>query len=259
MKIPQFQIDAFTDQVFKGNPAAVCPLETWLNDELLKSIANENNLSETAFFVKEGEAYHIRWFTPARVEIDLCGHATIASAFVIFNNYEKDKQELTFTSKSGPLKVFKKDGLLYLDFPARMPEATSVPEGLLNAFNIKPKEVLKSRDYFLVFEKEDDVFSLKPDFYLLKKLDTKIIATAPGKKYDFVSRFFAPSVGIDEDPVTGSAHCSLIPYWSKKLNKEKINAFQASERSGKLYCVNREERVLIGGNCVQFLKGEIEF
>jgi PhzF family phenazine biosynthesis protein len=259
MKIPQFQIDAFTDQVFKGNPAAICPLETWLDDEVLKSIANENNLSETAFFVKEREAYHIRWFTPAKVEIDLCGHATIASAFVIFNNYEKDKQELTFTSKSGPLKVFKKDGLLYLDFPARMPEPASVPLGLLNAFNIQPKEVLKSRDYFLVFEKEEDVFNLKPDFYLLKKLDIKIIATAPGKKYDFVSRFFAPSVGIDEDPVTGSAHCSLIPYWSKKLNKEKINAFQASERSGKLYCVNREERVLIGGNCVQFLKGEIEF
>jgi PhzF family phenazine biosynthesis protein len=259
MKILQFQIDAFTDQVFKGNPAAVCPLEKWLDDSILKAIANENNLSETAFYVKEGEVYHIRWFTPARVEIDLCGHATIATAFVIFNNYEKESTSLNFISRSGPLSVFKKDGLLYLDFPARMPEPTSVPLGLLNAFNIKPREVLKSRDYFLVFENEEEVFKLKPDFYLLKKLDLKIIATAPGKQYDFVSRFFAPSVGIDEDPVTGSAHCSLIPYWAKKLNKEKINAFQASERSGKLYGVNQQERVLIGGNCVQFMKGEIEF
>jgi PhzF family phenazine biosynthesis protein len=259
MKIPQFQIDAFTDQVFKGNPAAVCPLETWLDDAVLKSIANENNLSETAFFVKEGRAYHIRWFTPAKVEIDLCGHATIATAFVIFNNYEKEAQVLNFISKSGALKVLKKEGLLYLDFPARMPDSTSIPKELLDAFNIKPQEVLKSRDYFLVFEKEEEVFKLKPDFYSLKKLDITIIATAPGKQYDFVSRFFAPSAGIDEDPVTGSAHCSLIPYWSKKLGKERINAFQASERSGKLYCVNQDDRVLIGGNCVQFMKGEIEF
>ncbi len=220
MKIPIFQIDAFTDQVFSGNPAAVCPLEYWLEDGILQNIAAENNLSETAFFVDRGDFFQLRWFTP-QTEVDLCGHATLASAYVIMHKIKPELKEVKFGSPGGELTVRRKNDLFSMDFPAHPPEACEIPESLIKGLNHKPKEVLASNYYLAVYESEEEVRQLSPYMRLLKELDRlAVIATAKGTNEDFVSRFFAPAVGIPEDPVTGSAHCTLIPYWAKKWARQ---------------------------------------
>lgn len=258
MKLPIYQVDAFTSKLFGGNPAAVCPLEYWLEDRILQSIAAENNLSETAFFVKKENSYELRWFTPES-EVDLCGHATLASAFVIFNLLKSENEKIIFQTKSGKLEVAKRNDLLVMNFPSRKPVATEIPVGLIEAMGKEPKEVLQSRDLLLVYETEEDVLSLQPDFALLKKIDCfGYIATAKGNEADFVSRFFAPKEGINEDPVTGSSHSTLIPFWAERLGKTELHAFQVSKRSGELFCKLLEDRVEIAGNAVLYLTGSIE-
>lgn len=253
---PIYKVDAFTSKLFGGNPAAVCPLDAWLPEDIMQKLAAENNLSETAFFVKEGSQYHIRWFTP-EYEIDLCGHATLASAFIIFNHLFHPSESLKFTSKSGLLEVNRKGDLIELNFPTRMPSPAEAPEALLKSFNITPSEVFKSRDYFLVFKNENEILSLAPDFIYLNKVDTiGIIVTAAGKEVDFVSRFFVPNSVIGEDPVTGSALCSLIPYWAQQLNKSTLTAKQLSAREGDLLCEHKGDRVTMAGKAVLYLKGE---
>jgi PhzF family phenazine biosynthesis protein len=259
MKIPIFKVDAFTSRVFSGNPAAVCPLDYWLNDGQLQSIAAENNLSETAFIVNRGEYYQLRWFTP-QIEVDLCGHATLASAFVIMNHIDPSLNEVTFGTRAGELTV-RKDGDLYaMNFPAHVPRVCTAPADLLKALNSPPQEVLASNYYLVVYKTEEEVRELNPYMKLLKELDRlAVIVTAPGHDVDFVSRLFAPAVGIPEDPVTGSAHCTLIPYWSKRLKKNKMNARQISERGGEIFCENHNERVIIAGRAVLYLEGSINF
>lgn len=259
MKLPIYQVDAFTPQLFGGNPAAVVPLDSWLTPKEMQKIAAENNLAETAFFVPLKNDYEIRWFTP-EMEIDLCGHATLASAHVIFSELGYTSKTVCFhTQKAGKLSVTKTENLYTLDFPARPATACAMPPGLWEAIGGKnPIEVLASRDIMLVYETEADVLALKPDFSALAKLDLLgVIATAKGENCDFVSRFFAPSAGINEDPVTGSAHCNLIPYWAAKLNKTKMHAFQISARRGELWCEAKQDRVLMAGEAVTYLKGEI--
>lgn len=258
MNLTIYQVDAFTKEVFKGNPAAICPLENWLETELMQKIALENNLSETAFFVKKDDVYEIRWFTPT-YEIDLCGHATLASAFVIFEILKLETDKIKFHShKSGELLVEKNGDRLTLDFPSRPVSPVEIPEGLIEAIGKEPKEVLKARDYFLVYETEQDVLDIKPDFTKLLKIDAHgFIVTAKGDNSDFVSRFFAPEVGVFEDPVTGSAHCNLIPFWAERLGKNEMFARQISARGGELFCELKGNRVKIGGNAVLYLKGEI--
>jgi len=259
MTIPIYQADAFTDKLFGGNPAAICPLEEWLSDETMQNIAKENNLAETAFFIKNDSGYKLRWFTP-EYEIDLCGHATLASAHILFTELGYTGTEIHFeTVKAGELSV-KRDGDKYsMDFPSRPPILIEPPVGLIEALGEKqPVEVLRSRDYFVVYETEDDIKEISPDFFALSKMDTVgIIVTARGKKADFISRFFAPGAGIPEDPVTGSAHCNLIPYWAEKLGKTELHAFQLSARKGELWCKLQGDRVLIAGKAVTYLKGEI--
>jgi PhzF family phenazine biosynthesis protein len=259
MIIPIYQADAFTDTLFGGNPAAICPLEQWLPDETMQKIAIENNLAETAFFVKNETGYNLRWFTP-EYEIDLCGHATLASAHILFTELGHKENEIHFeTVKAGTLTV-KRDGDKYtMDFPSRPPIHIEPPVGLADALGEKqPLEVLRSRDYFLVYESEDDIRDIAPDFFALSKMDTVgVIITAPGKDVDFVSRFFAPGAGIPEDPVTGSAHCNLIPYWAEKLGKNELHAYQLSARKGELWCELKGDRVLMSGKAVTYLKGEI--
>ena len=261
MKLQLYQVDAFTDKLFGGNPAAVIPLKKWIPDELMQKLAMENNLAETVFFVpseKKEADYDIRWFTPA-LEINLCGHATLASAFVLFNILKDKKRSVTFSSKSGLLTVKnKKDGLL-MDFPSWKPEMISeYPAGLKEALGVNEiVAVYKNRDLLVELNKEEDVANAKPDFTALKKIGEKIIITASGKKVDFVSRFFAPIAGIDEDPVTGSAHSQLIPFWSEKLNKKIMQAKQLSQRGGDIYCEQNGDRVVMGGKCVFYMKGEI--
>jgi PhzF family phenazine biosynthesis protein len=253
---PIYIVDAFTSSLFGGNPAAVCPLEEWLPDFMMQKLAAENNLSETAFFVKEGKEFHIRWFTP-EFEIDLCGHATLASAYVIFNHLNHAADVIRFTCNSGILVVHKKDDKIELDFPSRMPQATTAPEELLQGVNIAPAKVLKARDYFLVYDDEKYVRQIVPNFTFLNQLDCiGIIVTAPGREADFVSRFFVPNSVIGEDPVTGSAHCSLIPYWAKELNKTVLTARQVSAREGHLLCEDKGDRVTMAGNAVLYMKGE---
>jgi PhzF family phenazine biosynthesis protein len=257
MNIPLYQIDAFTGSVFRGNPAAVCPLEEWLDDSLMQAIAQENNLSETAFFVKEGPEYRIRWFTPVD-EVDLCGHATLASGFVILNYLDPRISEVTFHSRSGPLRVTRKEELLSMDFPSQPPRSCSPPRALLDGLGEEPLETLCSEDYFVVFASEGDVRGLNPDMGILKKLDLRgVIVTAPGDEVDFVSRFFAPALGIDEDPVTGSAHCALTPYWSRRLGRNDLHAYQVSRRSGELFCIDHGKRVIISGRAVRYMEGSI--
>jgi len=259
MTVPIYQADAFTNKLFGGNPAAICPLTEWLPDATMQKIANENNLAETAFFVPNENGFKLRWFTP-EFEIDLCGHATLASAHIIFTELGYSKDTIHFeTVKAGVLTV-KKDGDKYtMDFPSRPPIGIEVPNGLVEAFGEKaPKAVLRSRDYFLVYDSEDDVVDIMPDFSALSKFDTVgFIVTAKGKNSDFVSRFFAPGAGIPEDPVTGSAHCNLIPYWADKLGKTQLHAYQLSPRKGELWCELKGDRVLMSGNVVTYLKGEI--
>jgi PhzF family phenazine biosynthesis protein len=260
MKIPLFQIDAFTEKVFRGNPAAVCPLETWPSDVLMQSIAAENNVPETAFFVGGGGKFKLRWFTPV-AEVDLCGHATLAAAWVVFHFMDKKLGKVSFSTKSGTLHVSKagKD-LLAMDFPARPAAPVDVPEGLAAALGAEPKEVLAAaRDYMCVFEDEKQVRALRPDMARVRLLDrTAVIATARGDEVDFVSRFFAPKLGIPEDPVTGSAHCTLVPYWAEKLGKEQLHARQVSRRGGELFCMPRGKRVAIAGRAVLYLRGAVD-
>jgi len=256
MKIPLYQIDAFASKVFSGNPAAVCPLKNWLSDKQMQSIAMENNLAETAFFVKQNDHYQLRWFTP-RVEVDLCGHATLASGFVIFNYLDPGANSVSFQTKSGTLVVRRDGDLLAMDFPARKAKPHLIDfEIFKKALGVFPQEILFSRDFLVVFESEQVVRSLEPDMNLLMNLDgLGAIVTAPGNKSDFVSRFFAPKVGVPEDPVTGSAHCTLIPYWSEKLGKKELHAFQVSPRGGELFCENLGKRVKIAGNAVRYSEG----
>ncbi len=259
MKLRLYQVDAFTGRVFAGNPAAVVPLDRWLPDATMQAIAAENNLSETAFFVGEKGYFHIRWMTPTD-EVDLCGHATLASAWVVFNEIEKGRTEVHFRSKSGPLKVTAGGDTLALDFPSRPPEpADGALAALADALGARPSDVLASRDYLALFETEDEVRALKPDMAKVAALDRMaVITTAPGRDCDFVSRFFAPAVGVPEDPVTGSAHCTLVPYWSNRLGKASLFARQVSARGGELWCEERGERVAIAGRCVKYLEGTIE-
>lgn len=257
MKIPYFEVDAFASKPFHGNPAGICPLAKWLDDVTLQNIAAENNLSETAFFVPRGDDYELRWFTPT-VEVDLCGHATMASAFILFSEFGASDNVVRFRSRSGVLTVTRNGDILTLDFPSRPPVPFAVPESLMRGLGKKPGEVLKARDYFAVFASEDDVLSLRPDFALLGTLDQMVIVTGPGKDCDFVSRFFAPTAGVPEDPVTGSAHCTLIPYWAGRLGKTKLFARQVSRRGGELFCELAGERVLIGGKAVLYSRGHIE-
>jgi len=259
MKLTIYQIDAFADKLFAGNPAAVIPLEKWIDDSLMQQLAMENNLAETAFFVPKGNDFEIRWFTPA-LEINLCGHATLASAFVLFNFLEYKKDSLTFHSKNGPLVVSRNGDLLNMDFPSWKPERiTDYPDELLRSLgDPEIAGVYQNREYIVELVNEDAVLKCNPDFSLMKKVDKMVIITAPGKEVDFVSRFFAPTAGIDEDPVTGSAHSQLIPFWSYKLGKEIMQAKQLSKRGGDVYCEQKGERVIMGGKCVFYLKGEIE-
>ena len=258
MKIPYYHIDAFTSSPFAGNPAGVCPLETWLPDVTLQKIAAENNLSETAFFVPAGDHYDLRWFTPA-IEVDLCGHATLASGYVLtrFLGYTGDV--IRFESKSGALLVERQGEILTLDFPSRPGEKRAAPEALIKGLDKLPLEVYLARDYLAVFPNQVDILAIQPNQEQLALLDCLgIIVTAPGDGVDFVSRFFAPRVGIPEDPVTGSSHCTLIPYWARRLGKTKLTARQLSARGGELFCSLVGERVKIGGHAVTYLKGELE-
>lgn len=258
MEIPYYQVNAFTKSLFGGNPAGICPLESWLADEDLQAIATENNLSETAYFVQRQDYYELRWFTP-KLEVELCGHATLASAFVIFNYLDKSVKNLRFKTKSGLLKVTRQGDLIVMDFPTQRGNKCSAPEKLLNGLRAEPKELLRSsRDYLAVYDSEEVIKSLRPDMEQLEELDCLgIIVTAPGLNCDFVSRFFAPRAGVPEDPVTGSAHCALIPYWSERLNKKELHAFQLSQRRGELFCQSFGNRVSIAGCAITYLTGTI--
>lgn len=261
-KIPIYQVDAFTDRLFSGNPAAVCILDSWPDAVWMQQVAAENNLAETAFVVPRGEDYEIRWFTPS-VEVDLCGHATLASAYVIFNELQYPGTTIRFHSRnSGELLVEKREELLILDFPTDSLEPVAEEELFMNlegCLGIRPIALLRGKsDLLAVMENENAVRILQPDFGAISKLDARgLIVTARGEQVDFVSRFFAPQVGVNEDPVTGSAHTSLIPYWSDKLGKKKLTARQLSERGGDLTCEDREQRCLIGGKARLYLTGEI--
>ncbi len=258
-----YQIDAFTDQLFGGNPAAVIPLENWIDEKMMQKIALENNLSETVFFVptnnSEGVDFEIRWFTPT-VEINLCGHATLAAGFVLFNIMNYDKPVINFHSQSGVLKVTNGDGFIHMDFPSWEPEVFNDPPVQLKDA-LGGADILglyKNRDLLALLQDEDAVKNCTPDFSLIHKTGYKIIITAPGNKVDFVSRFFAPTAGVNEDPVTGSAHSQLIPFWSKKLGKPKLKALQLSKREGEIFCQQHGDRVTMSGKCVFYMKGEIE-
>lgn len=258
MELDIYQVDAFASKPFEGNPAAVIPLPEWLPDGTLQSIAMENNLSETVYFVKHGDRYHIRWFTPV-TEVNLCGHATLASAFVIFEHIEPDRNCVEFESKSGRLSVERTGKKLSLDFPATPLESCKLPSIFTQAIGKKPTELLMGKNrYLAVYNNQKDISNLSPDFRLLEEIgDYVFIATAPGDEVDFVSRFFAPYYGIDEDPVTGSAHCELTPYWAERLNKNKLSAYQLSKRGGALEVEIDDERVKISGTAVSYLQGKI--
>jgi PhzF family phenazine biosynthesis protein len=261
-KIPMYQVDAFAGKVFSGNPAAICPLESWLPDAQMQAIAAENNLAETAFFVRNGHGYKLRWFTPL-AEVDLCGHATLASASVILNDLTPGEKSVSFETKSGTLTVTRDGDLYQMDFPSRPPEPCKPVPGLVAALGGKPISVLAARDYFVVYGSEEELLALKPDMAGLMNIDRfAVIATAPGRAsrtpvIDFFSRFFAPAKGVPEDPVTGSSHCTLIPYWSRRFGKKKLHAYQASPRGGELWCEDRGERVIISGKAARFFEGTI--
>lgn len=261
MKIPIYQVDAFTTKVFGGNPAAVCPISEWLTDRIMQSIATENNLSETAFIVKDGVNYHIRWFTPS-VEVDLCGHATLAAGHVLFNHMSFPGDEVTFHSKSGILKVNReKGGLLRLNFPGVIPKAVDeTPSSLLNGLGIKNAKVYKGAfDYLVVLENQEQVEALAPDFRELARTSSRgVVVTARGTDTDFVSRCFYPQSGIDEDPVTGSAHTMMTPFWAQETGKTKFTACQLSKRQGYMECELIKDRVYMSGHAVTYMKGEIE-
>lgn len=260
MKLPLYQIDAFAPVVFGGNPAAVCPLERWLSERTMQAIAAENNLSETAFFVARngGPDYDLRWFTPA-AEVDLCGHATLASAHVVFSTLAPGRGDVTFHTRSGPLTVRRDGTRLVMDFPSRPPERRDAHPALAEALGATPLEVWASRDLMAVFADERTVKTLTPSFERIVALGVfGVIVTAPGDEVDFVSRFFAPKMGVPEDPVTGSAHCTLIPYWSRRLGKKSLCARQISARGGEVDCEDRGDRVVIAGRVAVYLVGTIE-
>jgi PhzF family phenazine biosynthesis protein len=258
MELDLYQIDAFASKPFEGNPAAVCPIDDWLSDELMQSIAEENNLSETAFFIPTDNGFHIRWFTPTN-EVDLCGHATLAAAYVLFNILGYKGEKVVFNSKSGILTVTKNDEWLVMDFPAQPPVLCDIPKEIEKAFDIAPIECLKSEDYIVVFEREIDIARASPDFEQLKKLDLRgVIITAKSSSYDFITRFFAPKYGIPEDPVTGSAYTQLAPYWASKIGKKRFKVKQVSSRGGELSCEIVENRVHISGKAIKYLEGKIK-
>jgi PhzF family phenazine biosynthesis protein len=259
MKLNLYQIDAFTDKIFSGNPACIVPLDTWLTDDILLQIAKENAVAETAFFVFKADKIHLRWFTP-EIEMDLCGHATLATAHCLKTilNYESDK--IIFETLSGDLTVLVDNDIYKMDFPSRMPSKDLLPEIIENSLSIKPKEIFKSRDYVLLYDNETEIRNIKIDRQLFDKINLDpggVIVTAKGDNCDFVSRFFTPQASILEDPVTGSAHCSLIPFWATRLNKNVMTAYQVSDREGKLYCENRGDRVIISGQAKTYSVGNL--
>ena len=257
MKLSIFQVDAFTDHVFGGNPAAVCPLDEWPDDKIMQQLALENNLSETAFFVKKENEYELRWFTP-EMEVDLCGHATLATAHVLFQHLGYKEPEIRFQTKSGLLKIRKEEERLLMDFPTDDMPLVEPPAVLFQALGIRSDLVFASDDYMVVLDSEEEVQNLDPDFRILSEVNARgIIVTAPGDEVEFVSRFFAPRAGIDEDPVTGSAHTKLTPYWSKRLGKDVLEARQISKRVGTLTCRYKGERTEILGKAVTYMIGEI--
>lgn len=260
MKLAIYQVDAFASQTFEGNPAAVCPLEEWLSDEVMQNIAMENNLSETAFFIKGGDRFRLRWFTPT-TEVDLCGHATLASAHVLFEHLGYDNQVIRFSSNSGVLKVRKEGGQLLMNFPSSELHPADPPQFLEEALGLPAEEIYRDTDYLYIVETEQQVKNLKPDIRELEKADVRgIIVTAPADNandYDFVSRFFAPAAGVDEDPVTGSTHTMLTPYWSRRLEKKELTGRQVSKRGGTVHCRYLDDRVELGGTAKTFMKGEI--
>ncbi len=258
MRLPIFQVDAFASRVFAGNPAAVVPLSAWLPDATLQAIAAENNLSETAFLVPEQGDWAIRWMTP-EVEVELCGHATLASAHVVFERLDPSRRQVAFRSRSGDLAVSRDGDRLVMTFPRWPAEPCPAPPALARALGRAPAEVLKSRDYLAVFASEEEVRSLVPDVEAVRGLDAHaVIVTAPGRSADFVSRYFAPQAGIPEDPVTGSAHCTLVPYWSARLGQSALHALQVSRRGGELFCRDLGRAVEIAGRAALYLEGTIE-
>ena len=257
MKLKQYQIDAFAARVFEGNPAAVCPLDAWLADAMMQAIAAENNLAETAFFVPNANGFELRWFTPV-CEVDLCGHATLATAHVLFNILGYSKDRIVFSTRSGHLLVEKHGGQLRMSFPALKLEHREINENLSAALGAMPLELWSGDDYVAVFDSEAIIRSLQPNMMLLSELDLRgVIVTAPGDEFDFVSRFFAPKYGIPEDPVTGSAHCALAPYWSERLHKQQLQARQISARGGNVFCEVSGDRVFLTGQAVTFMTAEI--
>lgn len=256
MKLKQYQVDAFASRVFEGNPAAVVPLPSWLDDTVLQAIAEENNLAETAFFVPSTKGFHLRWFTPI-IEVDLCGHATLATAHVLFEHLGHAGPVLTFETRSGDLIVRRQGNLLVMDFPARPPRPCTPPEALSAGLGQHPVDVLAADDYVAVFDNEAVIHSLRPDHTQLCTLDLRgVVVTAPGQGVDFVSRFFAPKYGILEDPVTGSAHCELAPYWSARLGTTTLQAKQLSKRGGEVLCEVKGNRVMLSGRAVTFMEAE---
>ena len=259
MKLPIFQIDAFSDKVFGGNPACVVPLENWLQDEVLLKIAQENAVAETAFFVRKGKNFHLRWFTPD-IEMDLCGHATLATAHCILSELKLESEKVIFETLSGKLEVSLDNGRYLMDLPRRDPISASLPDEIKNALNIQPKKVLKARDYLLVYENQKEIEDIVVNRELFDQININpggVIVTAKGDHCDFVSRFFTPQATILEDPVTGSAHCTLTPYWSNKFLKKRMNAQQISERKGELICELKKDRVEISGKAITYFEGYI--
>ena len=259
MKLEFYQIDAFTDNIFGGNPACIVPLEHWLPDNVLLNIAKENAVPETAFFVDNGDKIHLRWFTP-EIEMDLCGHATLAAAHCLSSHLNIKKDSIVFETLSGDVEVSIKNKVYTLDFPSRMPVSSVLPEIIKKSLNIQPKEVLKSRDYLLVYDTEEDIKNIQINRQVFDQINLDpggVIVTAKGENCDFVSRFFTPQASILEDPVTGSAHCSLIPFWSERLQKKELNALQVSVRLGKLQCVSTNDRVRISGTAKTYAIGNL--
>ena len=261
MKLPIFQIDAYSNKVFMGNPGCVVPLENWLKDDVLLKIAQENAVAETAFFVKRGRNFHLRWFTPD-IEMDLCGHATLATAHCILSELKIVTKKVIFETLSGELEVSLNNGRYLMDLPRRDPTSASLPNEIKNALSIQPVKVLKARDYLLVYENQKNVEDIVIDRKIFDQININpggVIVTAKGDSCDFVSRYFTPQATILEDPVTGSAHCTLTPYWSKILNKNIMNAQQVSERKGELLCEIKKDRVFVSGNAITYFKGHIKF
>ena len=259
MELKLWQVDAFADKPFEGNPAAVVPLDQWLDDATLLAIAAENNLSETAFLVREGAEYRIRWFTPA-IEVNLCGHATLGASHVLFTHLEPARTRVTYASRSGPLVVERDaEGRYVLDFPAYAQTRIDTPAALVDALGATPLEAHLGIKLMAVFAREADVLALKPDFAKVLKLDAfGVIATAPGERSDFASRYFVPQAGVNEDPVTGAAHCQLTPYWAARLGKPALHARQVSARGGDVWCTLAGDRVRLAGHAVEYLSGTIE-